>query len=36
MIIGIFLGSYVSGGLASSQAHLYNESIGGFTNPVNF
>lgn len=36
MIIGIFLGSYVSGGLVSNQAHLYNASTQSFTDPVSF
>jgi hypothetical protein len=39
MIIGIFLGSYVSGGLASNQAHLYTNTIDGvdqFNGKVSF
>jgi uncharacterized membrane-anchored protein YitT (DUF2179 family) len=36
MIIGIFLGSYVAGGLASGQAHLYNKVTENFDGRVSF
>jgi hypothetical protein len=36
MLIGIFLGSYVSGGLVSSHVNLWDNATQGFTAKANF